>query len=512
MEEINKNENIPETDVTETDVTETNVNQAEDPKTEGTEILDEQVTEHVTEQPADHVSSDQAPDDSNGSASKSDIVVADPNFVIVEPDSTSYETVHENDAFELVKEAANKKKLPEGEHGEAPAGRASRHHLSEHKSPNYITKKAFVITLIIAILLTAVLSTAASVLIIKNTSDSAGSYSNLTSSSIDSSSGSKLSTQEIIAKNIDAVVEINTSTVSTNMFGQQQVEEGAGSGVIVNKDGYIATNNHVIEDAKKISVTLHNGKSYNATLVGTDAENDIAVIKINASNLTVATLGDSSKLSLGDQTVAIGNPLGSLGGTATTGIISALERRLTINNTTLDLLQTDAAINPGNSGGGLFNGAGELVGIVVAKSSGTGIEGLGFAIPINSVGDIIDSLIDTGKVPDKGYIGINIRDIDSDYAEYYQLDGAGVYVVDVTSEAAQKAGFQVGDRLISIDGNKASSASDFIARVHEHKIGDTVSVVIERDGQQKTIKVKLQSQNSGKLKSDSKNLDETDEF
>ena len=142
-------------------------------------------------------------------------------------------------------------------------------------------------------------------LIIRNTSDSAGSYNNLTSSSIDSSSGSKLSTQEIIAKNIDAVVEINTSTVSTNMFGQQQVEEGAGSGVIVNKDGYIATNNHVIEDAKKISVTLHNGKSYNATLVGTDAENDIAVIKINASNLTVATLGDSSKLSLGDQTVAI---------------------------------------------------------------------------------------------------------------------------------------------------------------------------------------------------------------
>lgn len=401
--------------------------------------------------------------------------------------SPGYSTVDENDDFEFVKSVRS--------HERAHTAKEPHMHRKDHSnSGSYITRKFYVLSLIVVMIFTAAVSTAASVLIVRNTSGSQRSYSNLTSSSIDKSSGSQLSTQEIIAKNIDAVVEINTASVSTNMFGQQSISEGAGSGVIVNKDGYIATNNHVIDGAKTISVTLHNGSSYTAKLVGTDPENDIAVIKISASNLTVAELGDSSKLSVGDQTVAIGNPLGSLGGTATTGIISALERRLTINDTTLDLLQTDSAINPGNSGGGLFNGAGELIGIVVAKSSGTGIEGLGFAIPINSVADIIDSLIDNGVAPDKAYVGITIRDIDSDYAEYYHLDGAGVYIVNVTSDEADKAGLRSGDKIISINGKKVSNSSDFKARVHENEVGDTVTIVISRDGKEKEIKVTLTSE------------------
>lgn len=367
---------------------------------------------------------------------------------------------------------------------------------SDGAAANFVTKKFFVITLIIVMLLTAIISTAASILVMSKLDDSAGSYSNLTSSSTDKNSNSKLSTQEIIAKNIDAVVEISSDSVSTGMFGQQTISQSAGSGVIVNKDGYIVTNNHVIEDAKKITVTLHNGNSYTAKLVGTEPENDIAVIKISAKNLTAATIGDSSKLTIGDQTVAIGNPLGSLGGTATTGIVSALERRLTIDDTTLDLIQTDSAINPGNSGGGLFNGAGDLIGIVVAKTSATGVEGLGFAIPINSVSEIIDSFIDKGVAPDKGYIGISVADIDEDYANYYNLDEKGVYVVDVTSDTAEKAGFKVGDKIISINGKEPKNKSDFVSRVHENNIGDNVTVVVSRKGSEKTITVKLTEEQS----------------
>lgn len=396
------------------------------------------------------------------------------------PEQT-YSKVHETEDVTFVKDV----KVPRTA---APSPAAPPR---ERTARGFVTKRFYIVSLVVVLLVSSVLSTAASVMIMRSTLDTGGSYSNLSSSTADKSSGSALSTQEIIAKNIDAVVEINTSSVSTNMFGQQSISEGAGSGVIVNKEGYIATNNHVIDDARTISVTLHNGKSYTAKLVGTDPDNDIAVIKINEDDLTIAELGDSSKLTVGDQAVAIGNPLGSLGGTATSGIISALERRLTINNVTLDLLQTDAAINPGNSGGGLFNGAGELIGIVVAKSSGTGIEGLAFAIPINSVADIIDSLIDKGVAPDKPAVGVNIRDIDSDYAEYYHLDGEGVYIVNVTSDEADKAGLRAGDKILSIDGEDVSNASDFKARVQEHKVGDVVKLEISRDGEEIEIKVKL---------------------
>lgn len=352
----------------------------------------------------------------------------------------------------------------------------------------YITKKLFALALIATMIASAFLATVVSVSIMRSFEDPHSGYATLSEAGSDKA----LSTQEIIGKNIDAVVEINTESVQTTIFGQQAIAAGAGSGVIMTEDGYIATNNHVIEGVKKITVILHNGKSYPAQLVGRDADNDIAVIKVNESGLTPATVGDSSQLTVGDQSVVIGNPLGRLGGTATEGIISALERRLTLDSgVTLDLLQTDAAINQGNSGGGLFNSHGDLVGIVVAKSAGTGIEGLAYAIPINSVASIIDDLIEKGVAPGKPSIGISISDLSEDEADYYNLDGAGTYVMDVTSEEASKAGLKLGDKIVSIDGKTFSSSSDFIARVRKHKVGDKVKLVISREGKQKEIKTTL---------------------
>jgi serine protease Do len=189
-------------------------------------------------------------------------------------------------------------------------------------------------------------------------------------------------------------------------------------------------------------VTLHNGETYPASIVGGNSDQDIAIIKVNAKGLKAATLGDSSTVSVGDTAVAIGNPLGQLGGTATAGIISALDRTLEIEGRQLTLLQTDAAINGGNSGGGLFNSKGELIGIVDAKSSGVGIEGLAFAIPINAVSEDINDIIENGKISTRPVVGITITDVSEENAPYYQLDTPGVYIAQITGENAQKAGFR----------------------------------------------------------------------
>lgn len=360
---------------------------------------------------------------------------------------------------------------------------------SVNASP-YVTKKFLIICLAIAIIVSTILG--ASIAMMFGSSSSNKKHSNLSESSLDKATGSKLTIAQIVEKNEDSVVEIVVSQKTMNFFGQQELSEGAGSGVIVNGDGYIVTNYHVIEGADSVKVTLHNGDSYSATIVGGDDDNDLAVIKVNAKNLTVATVGDSSQVDVGDLAVAIGNPLGQLGGTATSGIISALDRRLTIDGRTLSLMQTDAAINPGNSGGGLFNGAGELIGIVDAKTSATGVEGLAFAIPINTVKDEIDSLIKDGKVSGKPAIGVTIYEVSEDNAVFYNLDGAGVYISEVTGDNAKKAGFKSGDKVLSINGKDIESSSDFVSRVRENKVGDTVTVDVVRDGQRIAIKTILE--------------------
>lgn len=352
---------------------------------------------------------------------------------------------------------------------------------------DYVTKRFFIIVLVIAMIATAALSSALAI----HFSKRAGSYHNMSSSTLDKATGSKLTISEIISKNEDSVVEITTSIKGTDFFGQTTIQEGAGSGVIVNDRGYIVTNYHVIEGASSVKVRLHNGQNHSATIIGSDPDNDISVLKISADNLKPVTLGDSSALKVGDMTVAIGNPLGQLGGTATQGIISALERRLTIGKSTLTLLQTDAAINPGNSGGGLFNGAGELIGIVVAKSSGTGIEGLGFAIPINSVASLIDDLIDNGKVSNKATIGIVIFDVNDENKKQYGVDAAGTYISEVTSAEAKDAGLREGDRIVSINGKKVEDSNGLVHQVRAMKVGDTITIVVERDGKEKTVKTVL---------------------
>ena len=238
----------------------------------------------------------------------------------------------------------------------APAGPS--HIRREPKEKKYVTRGALVACMIATMIISSVLGALIAGSLPGKVSSEGRTERNdseLSQLDLGDATGSGMTVAEIVKKNEDAVVEIIVSGTAQNMWGQLQLTQGAGSGVIMTEDGYIATNHHVIKGARTVQVTLHNGDSYPATIVGSDQANDIAVIKIDAKGLTTATIGDSSKVAVGDLAVAIGNPLGQLGGTATTGIISALDRTLDIEGTTLNLLQTDAAINGGNSGGGLFD-------------------------------------------------------------------------------------------------------------------------------------------------------------
>ena len=292
----------------------------------------------------------------------------------------------------------------------------------------------------------------------------------------------ELSTSKIAEMTADSVVEITTEVVQTGRFSPQYITSGAGSGVIISENGYIITNNHVIEDASKITVTLRDGKSYTAKLMGTDSQLDVALLKIDASGLKAATFGNSDNLKVGDKTVAIGNPLGQLGGTVTDGIVSSLSRSVVIDNVTMDLLQTNAAINPGNSGGGLFNGQGELIGLVVAKSSGETIEGLGFAIPVNHITAVLDDLTQYGYVRGRINLGMSLLDIkSSQMAMMYGVSNTGCYISSVETDSnAAKAGFSSGDRIISINGKEVSTVEDANKIVSELKVGDTATFKLER--------------------------------
>ena len=286
---------------------------------------------------------------------------------------------------------------------------------------------------------------------------------------------------------LPSVVEIKTEAVVNNSFYGQYVTEGAGSGVIISADGYIATNNHVISGASNITVRLYDGQEYKAKLIGTDSQTDVAVIKIEAENLTPAVYGDSSKLTVGELTVAIGNPLGNLGGTVTDGIVSALDREITVEGEKMVLLQTNAAVNPGNSGGGLFNANGELIGIVNAKSSGESVEGLGFAIPINTARTIIEDLIENGHVTGRPSIGVSVIEITTDYQKYtYGVKDYGVYI-----QSSLNDNFKPGDRIIAIDGNSVSTFSDIRSIINSYKVGDDITVTVFRNNKIVDVEVTL---------------------
>lgn len=315
---------------------------------------------------------------------------------------------------------------------------------------------------------------------------------------VDEQTAAKLtdkSTSQITNEVADTVVEITTEVMDTSLFYGQYISQGAGSGVIISSDGYIITNNHVIEGASSITVTLRNKTTYEAEFVGTDSDLDIALLKIDAKNLKTATFGDSDKLQVGQKAVAIGNPLGQLGGTVTDGIISALDRDVVVGDKTMKLLQTDSAINPGNSGGGLFDGQGRLIGVVVAKSTGAEIEGLGFAVPINDAVDILDDLKEYGYVTGRVALGVELMDVTNKLSAryYFNTNETGCFINAVMrGSAAEKAGLEEGDRIVSIDGTEITSVAEVEAILAEKEVGDRIEVEVDRAGDEKSFTVKLQ--------------------
>ncbi len=315
-----------------------------------------------------------------------------------------------------------------------------------------------------------------------------------TSKVINTGSEDSSTIKSVVEQCANSVVEIQTESVTngSNLF-QQYVSSGAGSGVILTADGYIVTNHHVIEDANSIIVRTRSGDEYKATLVGSDAQSDLAVLKIEATGLTPAVLGDSTKLEVGDLAIAIGNPLGELGGSVTSGIISALDREMTIDGQTMTLLQTDAAVNPGNSGGGLFDANGDLIGIVNAKSSGEDVEGIGFAIPISTAKEIIDELINNGAVTSRPTLGVSLYNVtDMNTAAQLGVDEQGVYIVQIVEDGcADKAGLKTGDRIIGVDGETIEDATDVRTILNQHKIGESIKVTVDRDGKTLSIDVAL---------------------
>ena len=325
--------------------------------------------------------------------------------------------------------------------------------------------------------------------------------------SLQNATGSNMTIQEITKAAQKSVVEIKTEGVVSDSWMQQYVTEGAGSGVIISKDGYIMTNNHVIKDASKITVTTSDKQTYEATLVGTDSMNDVAVLKIKASGLTPAVYGNSDQLQVGDMAVAIGNPLGELGGTVTAGIISATDRELSIDGKTMKLLQTDSSINPGNSGGGLFNGDGQLIGLVVAKSAGSDVEGLGFAIPINTAASVAQQLMDKGYVSGQPWTGMTYTEGSSGLDFIFGGSSGGtVYIYSVETDVAREAGFKPGDVVFAVDDRQITSIDDLTSVISSHKVGDKLTYTIVRDGQTMDLKITLQEKTKEMLQ-DSQNDD-----
>ncbi|MFZ5974136.1 MAG: S1C family serine protease [Bacillota bacterium] len=306
--------------------------------------------------------------------------------------------------------------------------------------------------------------------------------------------GQTLTVAQITQKVGPSVVAISTKsqgvTTGQGGFNTEQVT-GAGSGIIISSDGYIVTNEHVVSGASSITVRTQDSKEYTAKVVGSDSQTDIALLKIEANGLTAATLGDSSAIKVGELAVAIGNPLGELANTVTVGIISALDRDIDIDGQTMRLLQTDAAINPGNSGGALINAYGQVIGINTAKTSAVGVEGLGFAIPINDAKPVIEALKTKGYVSGRTKLGIYTRDIDEQTASMYNMP-QGVYVVSVEPfSGAEIAGIKAGDVITGFDGQTVKTTAQINEIKKKHSVGDTVSFTLVRNGQTINGSIKL---------------------
>ena len=335
-----------------------------------------------------------------------------------------------------------------------------------------------------------------------STSTSTGTL-NTTQISLADYSGTGIAVAQKVLPSIVGI-EVNY-TVNSMFFNQQSTATATGSGIIISEDGYIITNNHVISsssassyytigEANSIKVTLNGDENkYDAKIVGTDSQTDLAVIKIDKTGLTAAELGSSSSVQVGEFAMAVGSPLG-MQNTVTGGMISALNREVTDSDgKTFTLIQTDAAINSGNSGGALVNSQGQVIGINTLKVSSTGVEGMGFAIPIDSAKPIIEQLIQYNKVK-RPYIGISGRDLDETTAKRNNLV-VGVYVASVDEySAAEKAGIKAGDVIVKADGQEIKTMTELNNIKNTHNIGDTMTVTVNRNGQEKEITLTLQEQ------------------
>jgi len=297
------------------------------------------------------------------------------------------------------------------------------------------------------------------------------------------------------AKNVGpTVVGITNKAIARDWFNNPVQTEGVGSGVIFREDGYIVTNNHVIEGAKELIVSLADGRSLKGKLIGADSLTDIAVVKVDATDLPAASFGNSDEVVVGEPAIAIGNPLGlEFKGSVTAGVVSALNRTLEISDRRVKLIQTDAAINPGNSGGALVNADGKVIGINSAKLAANGVEGMGFAIPINTVQTIVDEIMTKGYVA-RPYLGVTIFDKQTAARYGYQLNiSKGVYVYRVSLGApAGKAGIQPGDVILKLDGNEVNSVSELRNSIADHNVGDKVTLVLERNGEEQTVEAVLE--------------------
>lgn len=300
-------------------------------------------------------------------------------------------------------------------------------------------------------------------------------------------SSKELTAAEVYAANVNSTVGIVTSAVTTNFWGQQTQSAAAGSGFIFTDDGYIITNYHVIEGANTVTVSTYDGTQYDAKIIGYDESNDVAVLKVEAEGLTPVVIGSSSKLNVGDNVVAIGNPLGELTFSLTAGAVSALNRDVTMSSgSTQELIQTDCAINSGNSGGALFNMYGEVVGITNAKysssssSSSASIDNIGFAIPINQVYGIVKSIIENGYI-EKPFIGVSVLTV-SDETRKYGLPG-GASVQSVTADSpAEEAGLQINDIITKVNDTEITTSNDLVKLVRAANPGDVLTVTVYRQG------------------------------
>ena len=308
----------------------------------------------------------------------------------------------------------------------------------------------------------------------------------------------KLMTQaEVYAANVNSTVGITTTATTTNFWGYQTTSAAAGSGFVLTEDGYILTNYHVVKSSNSITVSMYDGTSYQATLIGYDEANDIAVLKVEAEKLSPVVLGDSDNMNVGDNVVAIGNPLGELTFSLTSGSISAMGREITMSTgVTMNLTQTDCAINSGNSGGALFNLYGEVIGVTNAKYSSSGseasIDNIGFAIPINSIRTIVESIIEKGYVA-KPYVGVSVSDVSEESQSYGLPQGAAVRSV-VDDGPAEEAGIQVNDIITAINGKEITGRSDLSEVVSQSQPGDVLKFTVYRKGQSLEISVTVGEQ------------------